>query len=207
MLKPEFKTNDAFYLFNHIEFTIEFHSGRMEEWGAAFLEDSGRVVKTKVTVKSINHAKVQNCNDPVNENPMFIPGDIKQTELNVKYTYSVKYIENNEIRWASRWDYILSSMPHAKIQWFSILNSVIIVLFLSGMVAMILLRTIHKDLAKYNNVNNGDDVEEEYGWKLVHGDVFRPPKLGLILTTLVGSGVQISTMSLITLCKYQYSFV
>ena len=146
---------------------------------------------------------MKNCNDPNNENPMFIPGDFgDQKEINIKYTYSIKYVENNDIKWASRWDYILNSMPHAKIQWFSILNSVIIVLFLSGMVAMILLRTIHKDLAKYNNMNNGDEVEEEYGWKLVHGDVFRPPSNGLFLTTLIGSGIQIAIMSLITLCMF-----
>ncbi len=65
---------------------------------------------------------------------------------------------------------------------------------------MILLRTIHKDLAKYNNLNNTEDVEEEYGWKLVHGDVFRSPANSLLLTTLVGSGVQITVMSLLTLC-------
>jgi transmembrane 9 superfamily protein 2/4 len=171
------------------------------------LSEGGRVVKTKVTLKSINHDKVKDCNDPNNENPMFIPGEAANDAVDVKYTYSVKYVENNEIKWASRWDYILSSMPHAKIQWFSILNSVIIVLFLSGMVAMILLRTIHKDLAKYNNMNNGDEVEEEYGWKLVHGDVFRPPTKGLLLTTLVGSGVQISIMSLVTLCKHFYGSV
>lgn len=26
--------------------------------------------------------------------------------------------ENNDIKWASRWDYILVSMPHTNIQWF-----------------------------------------------------------------------------------------
>lgn len=66
---------------------------------------------------------------------------------------------------------------------------------------MILLRTIHKDLAKYNNLNESDDVEEEYGWKLLHGDVFRPPVNGVLLTSFIGSGVQISIMSLLTLCK------
>jgi len=90
-------------------------------------------------------------------------------------------------------------MQHAKIQWFSILNSLVIVLFLSGMVAMILLRTVHKDLVKYNNLQNGDDVEEEFGWKLVHGDVFRPPTKCLILSVFVGTGIQIAVMSLITL--------
>jgi len=60
---------------------------------------------------------------------------------------------NNTIKWSSRWDYILESMPHTNIQWFSILNSLVIVLFLSGMVAMIMLRTLHKDIARYNQVN------------------------------------------------------
>jgi hypothetical protein len=57
------------------------------------------------------------------------------------------------VKWSSRWDYILESMPNTNIQWFSILNSLVIVLFLSGMVAMILLRTLHKDIARYNQVS------------------------------------------------------
>ncbi|CAB4045215.1 transmembrane 9 superfamily member 2-like, partial [Paramuricea clavata] len=56
---------------------------------------------------------------------------------------------NTAIKWASRWDYILNSIPHTSIQWFSIMNSLVIVLFLSGVVAMIMLRTLHKDVARY----------------------------------------------------------
>ena len=108
---------------------------------------------------------------------MFVVGDYTKLDSNfhIKYTYSVKYIENNEIKWASRWDYILDSTSNVKIQWFSILNSLIIILFLSGMIAMILLRTIRKDLVNYNGESE-EDVEEENGWKSVHGDVFRPPR-------------------------------
>ena len=36
----------------------------------------------------------------------------------------------------------------------SIMNSLVIVLFLSGMVAMIMLRTLHKDIARYNQIDN-----------------------------------------------------
>ena len=36
----------------------------------------------------------------------------------------------------------------------SILNSLVIVLFLSGMVAMIMLRTLHKDIARYNQMES-----------------------------------------------------
>lgn len=47
-----------------------------------------------------------------------------------------------------------------------------------------------------------DDAQEEFGWKLVHGDVFRPPRKGMLLAVLLGSGVQVFFMALITLCKY-----
>ena len=83
-------------------------------------------------------------------------------------------------------------MPHTNIQWFSILNSLVIVLFLSGMVAMILLRTLHKDIARYNQIDSGEDAQEEFGWKLVHGDVFRSPGHPMLLSVLVGVGVQVS---------------
>ena len=107
--------------------------------------------------------------------------------------------DNFSIKWSSRWDYILESMPHTNIQWFSILNSLVIVLFLSGMVAMILLRTLHKDIARYNQIDSGEDAQEEFGWKLVHGDVFRPPRKGMLLSVFLGSGTQILCMTGITL--------
>lgn len=50
-------------------------------------------------------------------------------------------------------------MPQTNIQWFSILNSLVIVLFLSGMVAMILLRTLYKDIARYNQMECGEDAQ------------------------------------------------
>ncbi len=73
-------------------------------------------------------------------------------DVEIPFTYSVKFKRNNDVRWASRWDYILKSVSQTRIQWFSILNSLIIVLFLSGMVAMILIRTLYKDIARYNQI-------------------------------------------------------
>ena len=39
-----------------------------------------------------------------------------------------------------------------------------------------------------------EDVQEDSGWKLVHGDVFRPPKHTLLLSVLLGSGSQLFMM-------------
>lgn len=42
-----------------------------------------------------------------------------------------------------------------------------------------------------------DDPLEETGWKLVHGDVFRPPRYPSMLVVCLGSGIQILSMVLI----------
>jgi len=85
-----------------------------------------------------------------------------------------------------------------QIHWFSIINSMMIVLFLTGMVAMIMMRTLKRDFNKYNNAGPEDEAEET-GWKLVHGDVFRPPGNSLLFAVLVGSGIQVFSMTLITM--------
>ncbi|CAF3431563.1 unnamed protein product [Rotaria sp. Silwood1] len=187
--------NDTFYIFNHLDFEISYHSGAGETWGAAFGEDGGRIIAAKVQVSSLNSETCERSAQPV----MF---QSTSTEVEIPFTYSVSFKRNNDIRWASRWDYILKSLPQTSIQWFSILNSLVVVLFLSGMVAMILVRTLFKDIARYNQIVDNiseEDAQEESGWKLVHGDVFRPPSKGMLLSVLVGNGVQIAIMSLITL--------
>ncbi len=72
----------------------------------------------------------------------------------------------SEIRWASRWDTYLLMMDD-QIHWFSIINSVMIVLFLSGMVAVIIIRVLRRDITNYNQLESGEDAQEETGWKLV----------------------------------------
>jgi len=63
------------------------------------------------------------------------------------------------------------------------------VLFLTGMVAHILMRTIRKDVAAYNALEDSEEPGEETGWKQVHGDVFRTPRHPSLLSVLVGTGV------------------
>ena len=42
---------------------------------------------------------------------------------------------------------------------------------------------------------------EETGWKLVHGDVFRPPQKSKLFVALVGSGMQIFCCCFIVIGK------
>lgn len=40
------------------------------------------------------------------------------------------------------------------------------------------------------------DIGDEYGWKQVHGDVFRPPVHPVLFTGLVGCGHQLAVVAI-----------
>ena len=88
-----------------------------------------------------------------------------------------------------------------QIHWFSIFNSFMMVIFLTGLVSMILMRTLRNDYAKYTREEDDlealeRDMSEESGWKLVHGDVFRPPRRLVLLAALLGTGAQLALLVL-----------
>lgn len=70
----------------------------------------------------------------------------------VRFTYEVQWKES-DIVWASRWDTYLA-MSDVQIHWFSIINSVVVVFFLAGILTMIIIRTLRKDIAKYNRMDD-----------------------------------------------------
>lgn len=113
----------------------------------------------------------------------------------IVYSYDVKW-EKSDLKWSHRWDVYLKGNPDDEIHYFSIVNSLMIVLFLSGVLAMIMMRTVHKDIATYNEMQTLEEAQEESGWKLVHGDVFRPPTFSpMLLSVLVGTGFQLLAMT------------
>lgn len=177
-----------YYVHNHVKLDLKYHTSPYEYEGY-------RIVGFEVEPHSITQPKgdeARMCEDGV-AMPLF------DLEINneIIYTYDVRWTESPN-RWASRWDNYLK-MTGGQIHWFSILNSLMIMLFLSGMVAMILLRTLYRDITKYNELATAEEAAEETGWKLVHGDVFRKPQFSKLLAVSVGSGVQILGMSVVTL--------
>eukprot|EP00798_Chlamydomonas_sp_ICE-L_P031785 gene31786-6982_t len=95
------------------------------------------------------------------------------------------------------------------VHWFGIVNSLIVVLLMAVLVATILIRTIHRDLIKYEQllVDTSLETKEEAGWKLISGDAFRPPAQSKTLAVQLGSGVQIMTTTLVTLILASLGFL
>ncbi|MQM09540.1 hypothetical protein Taro_042409 [Colocasia esculenta] len=190
--------DEKYFIYNHLSFKVMYHRDGET--------DNGRIVGFEVVLVSINHEyKEWDDKNPrlvtCNPNSKIVPGGHSPQEVDVDkeivFTYDVTF-KTSEIKWASRWDtYLL--MNDDQIHWFSIINSLMIVLFLSGMVAMIMMRTLYKDIANYNQLETQDEAQEETGWKLVHGDVFRPPINSGLLCVYVGTGVQFFGMTLVTM--------
>ena len=78
---------------------------------------------------------------------------ILRYNMNGIYVYRVLQIlfQKSEVKWAARWDQYLK-MNDPRIHWFSIVNSIVIVFCLTAMLAMIIVRTLHRDLLRYNTV-------------------------------------------------------
>jgi hypothetical protein len=58
---------------------------------------------------------------------------------------------------------------HTQIHWFSIVNSCVTVLLLTGFLATILMRVLKNDFIKYTNSSRDDEAledNEETGWKV-----------------------------------------
>ncbi|KAL1490640.1 hypothetical protein ABEB36_013301 [Hypothenemus hampei] len=174
---------------NHLKFKLSYHQPQPNVY---------RVVGFSLAVKSVGMDEIkfdgQTCKFSEDAKPQVVD---PETGTKLFFTYEVEW-EESKVSWASRWDTYLA-MTDAEIHWFSIVNSIVVIFFLSGILTMIMVRTLRKDIAKYNADEFFDDAIEETGWKLVHGDVFRPPRNARLFAALVGSGIQIFMMTLPTL--------
>jgi hypothetical protein len=141
------------------------------------------------------------------------PSDLDKSQIireqeRISFTYVVEFVKS-DIRWPSRWDAYLK-MEGARVHWFSILNSLMVIFFLAGIVFVIFLRTVRRDLTRYEELDKEAQAqmnEELSGWKLVVGDVFREPDCPKLLCVMVGDGVQITGMAVVTIVFAAFGFM
>ncbi|MQL75720.1 hypothetical protein Taro_008107, partial [Colocasia esculenta] len=156
-----------YYLYRHIHFEILYNKDRVIE----------------INVKTDPNALVDVTEDK---------------EVDVEFLYTVKWKETT-IPFEKRMEKYshTSSLPHhLEIHWFSIINSCVTVLLLTGFLATILMRVLKNDFVKYAHDEESADDQEETGWKYIHGDVFRFPKNKSLFSACLGSGAQLFTLAI-----------
>ncbi len=137
---------------------------------------------------SWNHRQIIEIN-LTSENPVALKDGVV-----LDFTYSVKWTSTRKA-FAQRFDrYLDNDFFEHKIHWFSIFNSIMMVVFLCGLVSLILMRVLRSDYARYSveeDIDDIDRIESETGWKQVHNDVFRAPPFFELYAALVGTGYQL----------------
>jgi len=195
--KPKKLDKSDVFVYNHLKFKITYHEDPAQFEGY-------RIVGFDVHPVSIKHdkpsdsqvdknTKLSSCqgmnveNDPAR----YLKLASDQSSVEIIYSYDVEW-EKSSVEWMDRWDVYLVGAPDDDIHYYSIVNSLMIVLFMTGAIATIMIRTLRKDIAGYNELQTLEEAQEETGWKLVHGDVFRPPSFSpMLLSVCVGTGAQI----------------
>ncbi|WOG97452.1 hypothetical protein DCAR_0416792 [Daucus carota subsp. sativus] len=159
---------NKYYLFKHLHFEVLYNKDRVIE----------------VNVRTDPSALVDLSEDK---------------EVDADFMYTVKWKET-DIPFEKRMDkYSQSSnMPHhLEIHWFSIINSCVTVLLLTGFLATILMRVLKNDFVKYAHDEETPEDQEETGWKYIHGDVFRYPKYKSVFAAALGSGTQLFAIAIL----------
>ncbi len=96
--------------------------------------------------------------------------------LDIPYSYSVYWREEEKVEWAHRWDlYFVNQEEGSRIHWLAIINSLIICGLLSAIVAMILARTIRSDIKTYKDAS-AEDGKVKIKRKSRPGSGARTPK-------------------------------
>jgi transmembrane 9 superfamily protein 2/4 len=217
------------YINNHVNIYIHYHQPDPEV-------ESFRVVAFAVEPLSLNHKfkggyvwkneekegwtkKLETCPgdgfhvDGSTVNGIVAGQTVKPNET-VLFTYDVIW-ESSATAWASRWDIYLSEnhLVPSKIHWYSITNSLMVVVFLSILVISMLVRNLRRDIAAYNTLaaladEEQDDDVDDSGWKLIHADVFRPPQnYPMLFCVCCGGGVQLFLTIFATICLSAIGFL
>ncbi|KAI9217296.1 hypothetical protein BC828DRAFT_391526 [Blastocladiella britannica] len=134
-------------------------------------------------------------------NPVVIPEGAGAALGPTAFTYSATFTPTT-IPFHARFDrYLDSAFFEHTVHWLAILNSFVLFVVLVVCVTVIMYRALRRDYARYDQMDifDLDRDFDDFGWKQLHGDVFRaPPNLG-VFAAYLGSGVQLLSLAIVAL--------
>ena len=136
-------STDEVHLYNHIDFTIKYN--KKKPIGSEN-EESYYVVGFFGEPKTMS----KKCDD--SSSFVLDKSDNVKPVTTIPWSYSVSWIYDPKTVWVTRWDYYINSSEadsNARQHWLRITQSILVTLCLFSVVAMILMRTLHKDYLRY----------------------------------------------------------
>jgi hypothetical protein len=149
-----------------------------------------------------NNDQIVSANVTTNPDQRIDITDVSQGQ-EIVFSYSIDWVHEPALTYKNRMDRYVDStfLPDTfEIHWLSIINSVVLALLLTAFLAIILMRILKNDFSRMMDVDEEEIAEEETGWKMIHGDVFRSPEMLSGFCAAIGAGAQIFFTLLINLC-------
>lgn len=181
------------YIHNHVMLVIRYHTDKNN--------GNNAIVGFEVYPRSVSDFHCPGASK--NYENFLLDVDTKADVL-IPFTYAVYWREEPDIVWSDRWKLFFKNGGNdGHIHWISLVNSLVLVSFLSAIVGVVLLRTLNRDIQNYNGSNidllteniavetDKTDNFTNSGWKLISNDVFRKPEHPLFLSIILASGVQV----------------
>ena len=189
---------------NHLAFTVQIHTNSI--WIDDEDKQEWRVTGFAVTPLSIDHSQAK-CGSGIDIFEAAANHPQYASSLDIQWSYSVVF-EESDVEWSTRWDiYMQTSKTESRVHLVSVLNSTLVVILLSAIVAIILIRALKRDIAQFNDPEALEEERGETGWKHLHADVFRKPESAGLLAVLVGSGMQLFALACLTISFACVGFV
>ncbi|CAH2445855.1 cellular adhesion and filamentous growth protein [Komagataella phaffii CBS 7435] len=196
------------YLHNHVMIVIRWHTEAADPAKKV-------IVGFEVYPRSVSDYQCPGASSNFDNYKL----DINSTEpAQIPFTYAVYWREEKDLSWENRWSmYFVSELNQGNIHWFSLVNSFVLVLFLSTVVGVVLYKTLTRDINEFKSSHRiHDAVTEELkflpnvqhtdsdsdGWKSIRNEVFHVPSHPLLLSILGGSGFQILLTALSVIIFY-----
>ena len=183
--------NDIYYINNHLQFHILINEISRKKYN---------VVGFNILPMSLEHNGENPLCEKLSKN-LLKNFDIKPQQLTennkILFTYDIIF-EKSNITLGLRWDHYKTS--NTKIHWIGILLSQLIVIGLALIILLVLIKNINTDINIYNTKVINFEFVDYYTWKELSGDVFRAPlRRPMLLSAIIGNGVQLFCMMTITL--------
>ena len=189
--------NDKYYIYNHLQFHILINEINDKKFN---------VVGFNILPISINHnGEKEICakeSKLLLDNFNVLPQAL--TEEKVLFTYDIIFEKSNNT-FALRWDHYKTS--NTQIHWIGILLSQIVIFGLTIIIIMVLVKNINTEVDMYNTQVINFEFVDYYTWKELSGEVFRAPlRKPMLLSAIIGNGVQLFCMLTVTLWLGSFGF-
>ena len=194
------KTKNKFFIYNHLQFHILINKIGNEKYN---------IVGFNIIPLSIDYSTNNNECIVVQENNHFLLNEtIHMQELiegNITFKYDIIFKESNTTL-KSRWDNYKKS--NKKFRWAGLMYSYLLIIIFSIIIFVIFFKNVQKDIDIYNFRVAAIEPIDELNWKNISGDVFRAPsKNPMLFSCLIGTGLQLLLMVLISLLLSIFSYM